>query len=119
MKNQDPHSQIENDELPEPNYPYENEDTEINKISTILNFMPKALPDNEIVEGINSKKQRVFSEVHKWAKDYVKYNGHKIEPIHKFRSDSGSTCKSRMAKVIYNVMKKLNFFDLHLQEYQQ
>ena len=62
INNQDPHSQIENDEIPGTEYPNENdlEDTETNKTSAIPNFMPQILPDDEIAKGINSlnSKQR-------------------------------------------------------------
>ena len=47
--------------------------------------MPKILPDDEIAEGINSlnlKQREVFNVVQTWAKDYVKYDGHDIEPAH-------------------------------------
>ena len=56
INNQDPHSQIENDETPGAEYANENdsEDTETNKTSTIPNFMPQILPDDAIVKGINS-----------------------------------------------------------------
>ena len=42
INNQDPHSQIENEETQEAEYPNENdsEDTETNKTSEIPNFMP-------------------------------------------------------------------------------
>ena len=48
--NQDPHRQIENDKIPEAEYPNENdsEDTETNKTSAISNFTPEILPDDEI-----------------------------------------------------------------------
>ena len=79
INNQDPLSQIENDETPGAEYPNENdlEDTETNKTSVIPGFMPQILPDDEIAEGINpldSKQREVFSVVHTWAKDYVKYD---------------------------------------------
>ena len=43
INNQDPHSQIENDETPEAEYCNEDdsEDTESNRISTTANFIPK------------------------------------------------------------------------------
>ena len=40
------------------------------------------------------------------AKDYVKYNGHNVEPVHIFLSGSGGTGKSHLVKVIYNVISK-------------
>ena len=70
IDNQDPHSQIENDEIPGGEYPNDNdsEDTKTNKTSTIPFFLPQILPDNEIAEGINSlnsKEREVFNVVHK------------------------------------------------------
>ena len=44
--------------------------------------------------------------VHKWAKDYVKSNGHNVEPIYIFFSGSGDTGKSHLVKVIYNAISK-------------
>ena len=54
MNNQDPHRQIENDEMPGAEYPYENDyqDIETSKTPGIPNFMPQMLPDDEIEEGI-------------------------------------------------------------------
>ena len=45
IKNQDPHNQIENDEIPCAKYPNENdsENMETNKTSAIHNFMPHIL----------------------------------------------------------------------------
>ena len=56
INNQDPHSQVENDEIPGAEYPYNNdsEDTKINKTPTIPTFMPQILPNDDIMEGINS-----------------------------------------------------------------
>ena len=55
INNQDPHSQIENDEFPGTEYPNDNysEDTEANKTLGILTFMPQTLPDDEIADDIN------------------------------------------------------------------
>ena len=55
IENQDPHSQIKNNEIPGAEYPNDNdsEDIETNKTSTIPTFMPQILPDDEIAEGIN------------------------------------------------------------------
>ena len=56
INNQDPHSQIQNDEKPGAEYPNENdsEDTETNKTSAISNFMLQVLPDDENAKGKNS-----------------------------------------------------------------
>ena len=96
INNRDPHSQIQNDETPEAEYPNENysEDTETNKTSDTPNFMPQVLPDDEIAKGINSlnsKQREVFNVVHTWAKNFVKYNGHDVELVHIFLSGSGGT----------------------------
>ena len=75
--------------------------------SAFPNFMPQILPDDEIAEGINSlnpKQGEVFNVVYKWTKDYVKYDGHNVEPIHIFLSDSGGTGKSHLGKVIHNAI---------------
>ena len=65
-------------------------------------------------------------------KDYVKHNGHNVEPIHRFISGSGGTGKPHLVKVIYHPVtktflyhckdpekKKIEFFYLEPQEYQQ
>ena len=81
------HSQIENDETLETEYPNENdsEDTETNKTSAIPNFMLQILPVDEIAKGINSLNSKQ-NTVRTWAKNYVKYGGHDVEPMHMFLS---------------------------------
>ena len=111
INNQDPHSQIENEETQEAEYPNENdsEDTETNKTSEIPNFMPQVLPDDEISKGINSlnsKQREVFNVVHTWAKNFGKCDGHDVEPVYIFLSGSGGTGKSHLVKVIYNIISK-------------
>ena len=111
INNQNPHSQIENDETPEAEYPNENdsEDIETNKTSIIPTFMPQILQDGEIAKGVNSvnsKQREVFNVVYKWTKDYVKCNGHNVEPVYIFLSGSGGTGKSHLVKVIYNAISK-------------
>ena len=56
INNQDPHSQIENDETSGAEYTNENnsEASETNKTSTISNFLPQILPDDEIGKDINT-----------------------------------------------------------------
>ena len=47
--------------------------------------MPKILPDGEMAECINSLNIAVtvvFSVVHAWAKNYVKFNRHEVKPEH-------------------------------------
>ena len=48
--------------------------------------------------------------VHTWAKDYVKYDGHYVEPVHIFLSGSGGTGKSHVVKVIHNILSKTLFY---------
>ena len=53
--------------------------------------MLQILPDNEIVEGINSlnsKQREIFNMVHTWAKEYIKYDRHNVELIHMLLSGS-------------------------------
>ena len=69
INNQDPHGYIENDETRCAEYPNESdsEEGEPNKTFTLFNFMPQVLPDDGIVEGINSlnsKLREVFNVVH-------------------------------------------------------
>ena len=45
--------------------------------------------------------------VYTWDKDYVKYNGHDVEPLHIFISGSERTGKYHLVKVIYNAISKL------------
>ena len=44
--------------------------------------------------------------VHTWAKDYVKYDGREVEPVHIFLSGSRGTGKSHLGKVIYKAISK-------------
>ena len=111
INNQDSQIQIENDETPGAEYSNESysEHREKNTATAIFNFMPKILRDNDFAEGIsslNSKQREVFNAVHTWAKDYVKYNGHNVQPVHIFLSGSGGTGKSHLVKVIYNAISK-------------
>ena len=111
INNQDPCSQIENNETPGPEYPNESdsEKGETNSNSTLPNFTPQILPDDETAEGINSlnlKQREVFDVVHSWVKDYLKYDGHNVEGIYVFLSGSGGTGKSHLVKVIYNIISK-------------
>ena len=71
--------------------------------------MPQILADGEIAIGVNSlnsKKREVFNVVHKWAKHYVKYNEHNVEPVYIFLSGSGGTGKSHLVNVMYNAISK-------------
>ena len=72
--------------------------------------MPQISPDNEIAEGINSlnsKQSEIFNMFCAWAKEYIKYDGHNVEPVHIFLSGSGGTDKSHLVKVIYNTILKI------------
>ena len=107
INNQDPHSQTENDETPEEEYPNESdlEEGETNRTFALPNVMPH--PDNEIAEGINSlNSKQIFNVVHTWAKEYINYDGHNVEPIHIFLSGSGGTGKSHLVKAIHNTISK-------------
>ena len=44
--------------------------------------------------------------VHTWAKDYVKYDGYDVEPVHLFLSGSCGTGQSHLVKLIYNAISK-------------
>ena len=119
INNQDPHSQIENDETPGPEYPNESdsEEGETNNNSALPNFIPQILPDDETTEGmnsLNSKQREVFDVVHSRAKDYVKYDRHNVEPIHIFFSGSGGTGKSNLVKVIYNATSSFFLTDIKI-----
>ena len=88
IKNQEPHSQIENDETPGPEYSNENDsgDTEPNKASAIAHFMSNISPDHDMESKIFSKiESKIFSIICSRTKDYVKLNGHNVKPVHIFR----------------------------------
>ena len=75
-----PHTQIENNKASRAEYlhKYDSEDRETNKTSAILNLILKIFPDEETAGGVNSfnsKQKEVFNMVHKWDKNYVKYDG--------------------------------------------
>ena len=44
--------------------------------------------------------------VNTWAKNFVKYDGQDVEPVHIFLLGSGGTGKSNLVKVIYNAISK-------------
>ena len=70
ISNQDPYSQIENDEKPGTKYlnEHRSEHKEANKPSEILNFMPQILADDEItVNSLNLKQREVFNVDHAGA----------------------------------------------------
>ena len=71
--------------------------------------MTKILPDDEIAEGVNSlnsKQMKVFKFVHTLAKEYLKHDGHNVEPVHIFISGSGGTSKSHLVKAKDNTIPK-------------
>lgn len=110
IKNNDPHSQIENNERPDVEHPNESdsEEGETNKNFAFSNFVPQMLPD-ETAEGINSlhsKQSKIFNMVYTWVKDSGKYDGHNVEPMYMFLPCSNGTGKSYLVKVIYNVISK-------------
>ena len=55
---------------------------------------------------LNSKQREVFNVVFTWPKDYLKYDGHDVEPVHMFLSSSGGTGKFHLVKVIYNAISR-------------
>ena len=112
IKNQDTHSQIENHETKRAEYPNESHlgGSEINKTSTVPNFMSNILPCIKIKESpnsLNSKQRKVINVVHKWVTNYIKYNGHNAESVHIFLSGSGDTDKSNLEKAIYSSILKI------------
>ena len=48
--------------------------------------------------------------VHTWPKDYLKFDGHDVEPVHVFLSGSGGTGKFHLVKIIYNAISKSTFY---------
>ena len=68
------------------------------------------LPDDEIagsINSLNSKQREVFNVIHKWTKEYAKYNVHNVKPSHIFLLGSGDTGKSHLVKFIYNAISKI------------
>ena len=111
INNQNSHSQIENDETPEPKYPIEDdsENTETNKTSAIPNFMPQILPDDEIAKGVNplnSEQREFFNVSQTLAENYVKHDGNYVEPVHILLSGNGEPGKYLFVKVIYKSRSK-------------
>ena len=51
--------------------------------------------------------------VHTWFKDYIKYNGYDVEPVHIFLSGSGRTGLSHLVRVIYTLFYKRYFYKQH------
>ena len=43
----------------------------------------------------------VVSVIHTWTKDYIKENGHNVEQVLLFLSESGGIGNSNLMKVIY------------------
>ena len=71
--------------------------------------MSQVLPDDKIAKGINflnSRQREVFNVVHTWAKNFRKYDGHDVKPVHIFLSGSERTGKSHLMKVMYNAISK-------------
>ena len=48
----------------------------------------------------------MFSVVHKWGKDYVKYSGHGVEPVHIFFQVVEGQVNLIWWKVVYNTILK-------------
>ena len=44
--------------------------------------------------------------VHTWDKDYIKYDGHDVEPVHIILIRSEAMDKFHLVKIIYNAISK-------------
>ena len=89
VDNQDSLGKIENDQTAEPVYENDrvNEESQENINSTLPSFMPTLLSDDEISEiimNLKVKQRGVFEVVQEWARNYVKYKGINVQPIHIF-----------------------------------
>ena len=66
----------------------------------------------------------VFNVVHTWAKNYVNYDGHDVEPVHLILGGSEGRGKPHLVKVIYNAISKTILYNCKetkssLQKYQK
>ena len=75
---------------------------------------PSVLPDtdiNENVRSLNSQQREVFEIIHKWAKQYLKYQNciipKNVEPLHLFITGNAGTGKSFLLNLLYNHLTKL------------
>lgn len=78
------------------------------KLEKTLNI-DDLLLDDQVAAGtnsLNSKQREVFSMLHTWAKDYVKYDGGNVKPVHVSISDNEGTSKSHLMKLIHNAISK-------------
>lgn len=55
---------------------------------------------------MNSKQREILNVAHKWPKSYVNYNGHNLEPVSIFISNSGVTGKAHFVRVVHNAISK-------------
>lgn len=65
------------------------------------------LPDNEIEEGMSSlksKQRKAFNVVHKWDRNYVKYDVHDVQLANIFPSGSGGTAQSHLVNLLSNAI---------------
>ena len=79
-----------------------------NKLEKTLNI-DDLLLDDQVAAGtnsLNSKQREVFSMLHTCAKDYVKYDGGNVKPVHVSISDNEGTSKSHLMKLIHNAISK-------------
>ena len=80
---------------------------------------PQVLLDDENAKGINSlnsEQRKVFNVAHTWAKDYVKYDEHDVEPMQIFLSGIGGTSTSYLVKLIYNTVSKTLLYHFKYHE---
>ena len=61
---------------------------------------------SQTINSLSLKQSEVFNVLHTSAKDYVKYDGQPVEPVHIFLSGNGGTGEYRLVKVVYNVISK-------------
>ena len=81
----------------------------------------------EGINSLNSKPKKAFKIIYARVKDYVKYDGRNVEPVHIFLSGSKGTGKSHLLKYIMpcqkhcfttiKTQKSRAFFYSELQEY--
>ena len=87
INNQDPHSQIDNDEVPGAEYPNKN-DPEYTKTNKNFQFSTLCQECYRIMKlqknSLSSKQREAFNVVHSWDKDYVNHDGYNVELVHVF-----------------------------------
>ena len=112
LDNQVPFGQIEYDDTREA--VYSNNQDEENKEShwnlAIPHFIPRVMTFDEVLESINSlnsMQNGVFNVFHNSVKEYGKYNGFNIKPVHTLLSGTGDTGKSHLVKSTCNTVSEI------------